>query len=112
MEIEPKAVQGTVVGLVLGIILGGTVAYEFAPKADVLAFNKSVNSETGKSVVTRIDYNHQKCSLSVSYFRFMGMSDESIRLDSGYRCGNLSSKQEAENLKKALDKAIELGWVK
>ena len=112
MEIEAKAVQGTIVGLVLGVFLGGAVVYEFAPKPDVLAFNKSVNSETGKSVVTRIDYNNEKCSLSVRYFRFMGLSDDSIRLDSGYRCGDLGSKQEVENLKKALDKAVEMGWVK
>lgn len=112
MEIEMKAVQGTIVGLVIGAVLGGVVVSEWLPKQDVLGFNKSVNSETSKSVVTRIDYNFEKCSLSLKNFRFLGISDDSIRLDGGYQCGYLESKQEIENLKKALDKAVELGWVK
>lgn len=112
MKVEMKAVQGTIVGLVVGAILGAIVANEWLPKPDTLSFNKSINSEIGKSVVTRIYYNFEKCSLSYKAFRFLDVSDDSVRLDSGYRCGYLESKQEVESLKKALDKAVELGWVK
>lgn len=112
MKIDAKVLKGSLLGLVFGVVWGGVMVHEFTPKPDVLIVNKSVNSETNKSVVNSIDYNHGKCSLSLKSFRFIGIIDDSVQLDGGYRCSLLDSKEDVYNLKKALDKAIELEWVK
>lgn len=107
-----KTIQGVAVGLVLGLLLGGTIVHEWMPKPDVITLGEAVNADTSKSVVTQINYNQERCSLDKSELDFMGMTYKSINLDYSFKCTTLDSKQAVQNLKKALDKAVQLEWVK
>lgn len=112
MEVEMKAVQGTIVGLILGCLIGGAIVHEWMPKADTITLGEAVNADTSKSVVTQVNYNQERCSLTKRDYSMIGLSTTSVNLDYGHRCTTLDSKQDVENLKKALDKAVQLGWVK
>lgn len=107
-----KTIQGVAVGLVLGLLLGGAIVHEWMPKPDVITLGEAVNADTSKSVVTQVNYNQEQCSLTKRDYRVIGLSGTSVNLDFGHNCITLDSKQEVENLKKALDKAVQLEWVK
>lgn len=112
MQVEMKAVQGTILGLILGLLIGGLTVHEWMPKPDIITLGEAVNADTSKSVVTQVNYNQERCSLTKRDYSLIGLSTTSVNLDYSFKCTTLDSKQDVENLKKALDKAVQLEWVK
>lgn len=100
-------------GLLAGTIIG-SLAVIYYPNQDnkpLISLNKSVNADTGTTEIQEILFNDSNCriykdSISAMFYQ------SSVTIGGGYSCKYLNSKQEVISLKAALDKAIELEWVK
>lgn len=108
--------KGAVFGLIVGVLLGSlSMSYFVDSKEETIKTSSSVNADTGATEVTEINYKNGRCHLSKDVTRFpksLGGDSTSIYMRGSYVCENLDSKADVEIFKKALDKAVELGWVK
>lgn len=100
-------------GLLVGSIIGSLAVIYYPNQVDkpLTTLNKSVNADTGTTEIQEILFNDSKCriykdSISAMFYQ------SSVAIGGGYGCKYLNSKQEITSLKAALDKVIELEWVK
>lgn len=101
MNIEWKAVQGTIIGLLLGSIIGATAVIKYPNKVNDLELKGSVNAETGSTEVTEISYKNGRCVIYKEDYRLIGMPGTFAKLSGGYSCRDIATKDDVVSLKKA-----------
>lgn len=100
-------------GLLIGSAIGSlaVIYYPNQVNKPLITLNKSVNADTGTTEIQEILFNDTKCKIYKDDISAM-FDQSAVAIGGGYSCKYLDSKQKIASLKAALDKAIELEWVK